>query len=96
MTSDPLSDILDLVNARCLISGSLVAGGGWARRFEYSGIIKFMAVAEGLTKRYRTGDLALKGISLDVPDGEVMALIAGAATWPMGAPRKAGMPRERT
>jgi phosphonate transport system ATP-binding protein len=30
---------------------------------------------EGLTKRYRTGDLALKGISLDVPDGQVMALI---------------------
>ena len=30
---------------------------------------------KGLSKRYRTGDLALKGIDLDVPDGEVMALI---------------------
>src|SRR5579872_445299 len=30
---------------------------------------------KGLTKRYRTGDLALKGIDLDVPDGEVLALI---------------------
>ena len=30
---------------------------------------------KGLTKRYRTGDLALKGIDLDLPDGEVMALI---------------------
>jgi len=29
----------------------------------------------GLTKRYRTGDIALKGIDLDVPDGEVVALI---------------------
>jgi phosphonate transport system ATP-binding protein len=29
----------------------------------------------GLTKRYRTGDLALKGIDIDVPDGQVMALI---------------------
>jgi phosphonate transport system ATP-binding protein len=29
----------------------------------------------GLTKRYRTGDLALKGIDLDLPDGQVMALI---------------------
>jgi phosphonate transport system ATP-binding protein len=29
----------------------------------------------GLTKRYPTGDLALKGIDLEVPDGEVMALI---------------------
>jgi phosphonate transport system ATP-binding protein len=30
---------------------------------------------KGLTKRYRTGDLALKSIDLDVPDGQVMALI---------------------
>src|SRR5512146_2979835 len=30
---------------------------------------------KGLTKRYRTGDLALKGIDLVVPDGQVMALI---------------------
>jgi phosphonate transport system ATP-binding protein len=29
----------------------------------------------GLAKRYRTGDLALKCIDLDVPDGEIMALI---------------------
>jgi phosphonate transport system ATP-binding protein len=29
----------------------------------------------GLSKRYRTGDLALKSIDLDVSDGEVMALI---------------------
>src|ERR1051326_813910 len=29
----------------------------------------------GLTKRYQTGDLALKGIDLDIPDGEVVALI---------------------
>src|ERR671919_2609619 len=30
---------------------------------------------KGLVKRYRTGDLALKSIDLDVPDGQVMALI---------------------
>src|ERR1700751_516899 len=30
---------------------------------------------KALTKRYRTGDLALKGIDIDVPDGQVMALI---------------------
>jgi phosphonate transport system ATP-binding protein len=29
----------------------------------------------GLTKRYRTGDLALQGIDLALPNGEVMALI---------------------
>jgi phosphonate transport system ATP-binding protein len=30
---------------------------------------------KGLVKRYRTGDLALRGIDLEVPDGQVMALI---------------------
>ncbi len=30
---------------------------------------------KGLVKRYRTGDLALKGIDFDLPDGQVMALI---------------------
>jgi phosphonate transport system ATP-binding protein len=30
---------------------------------------------EDLTKRYRTGDLALDGVALDVPAGQVMALI---------------------
>ena len=30
---------------------------------------------KGLTKRYRTGDLALNGIDIIVPDGQVMALI---------------------
>jgi phosphonate transport system ATP-binding protein len=30
---------------------------------------------KGLSKRYRTGDLALKDIDLEVPDGQVMALI---------------------
>jgi len=34
-----------------------------------------MLQIRGLTKRYRTGDLALKGIDLDVSDGEVVALI---------------------
>jgi len=30
---------------------------------------------QGLTKRYRTGDLALKRIDIDVPNGQIMALI---------------------
>jgi len=30
---------------------------------------------EGLEKRYPTGDLALKGVTLEVPQGQVMALI---------------------
>jgi phosphonate transport system ATP-binding protein len=34
-----------------------------------------MLCITGLSKRYRTGDLALKGIDLDLPDGQVLALI---------------------
>ncbi|MFW6374542.1 MAG: phosphonate ABC transporter ATP-binding protein [Thermodesulfobacteriota bacterium] len=34
-----------------------------------------MLKLSGLTKRYRTGDLALREIHLDIPDGQVMALI---------------------
>ena len=34
-----------------------------------------MLAIKGLVKRYRTGDLALKGIALDLPDGHLMALI---------------------
>jgi len=30
---------------------------------------------DGLEKRYRTGDLAVRGVSLDVPKGQVMGLI---------------------
>ena len=30
---------------------------------------------KGLAKRYRTGDLALRDVDLDLPDGQVMALI---------------------
>jgi len=30
---------------------------------------------EGLSKRYRTGDLALQGVSLSIPDGQVLGLI---------------------
>ena len=34
-----------------------------------------MLKLEGLVKQYRTGDRALKGVTLEVPDGQVMALI---------------------
>jgi len=46
-TADPLSDILDLLNARCLLSGGLSAGGPWIRRFAQPNAIKVMAMLEG-------------------------------------------------
>jgi AraC-like DNA-binding protein len=45
--NDPLSDLLDFLQARCDLSGRLVAGGVWARRFSNMGAIKFCAVTEG-------------------------------------------------
>ncbi len=47
MTADPLSDLLDLVRARCGISGRLTAGGVWARRFENLNAVKFCAAVKG-------------------------------------------------
>ena len=34
-----------------------------------------MLKLENLTKRYNTGDLALQGVNLEIPDGQVLALI---------------------
>jgi AraC-like DNA-binding protein len=45
--SDPMSEILDLLNARCVMSGGLIAGGRWALRFRRPDAVKVMAVAEG-------------------------------------------------
>lgn len=47
MSGDPLTDILALANARCVMSGSLAAGGAWALRFPPPGMIKFVAIAKG-------------------------------------------------
>lgn len=47
MPADPLSDILDLIDARCILSGGLVAGGPWVRHFAQPQAIKIMALVEG-------------------------------------------------
>ncbi|WP_208862130.1 AraC family transcriptional regulator [Paraburkholderia caballeronis] len=47
LQADPLSDLLDFLQARCDLSGRLVAGGAWARRFINLDAIKFCAVTEG-------------------------------------------------
>lgn len=47
MQTDPLSDLLDFLQARCDLSGQLVAGGAWARRFSNLDAIKVFAVTEG-------------------------------------------------
>ncbi|MGH8444148.1 MAG: AraC family transcriptional regulator [Solimonas sp.] len=67
MAADPLSQVLELLNARCRMSGGLVSGGPFSLRFQAHGIIKFSAVAEGgcwllmdclpVPRRLETGDV---------------------------------------
>lgn len=47
MLTDPLSDVLDLADARCVLTGTLIAGGDWGRKFKRSQAVKFLAVARG-------------------------------------------------
>jgi AraC-like DNA-binding protein len=47
MVDDPLSDVLALVSARSVVSGSLVAGGRWAIRFPASDRMNYWGVARG-------------------------------------------------
>lgn len=67
MTTDPLSDILDLLGARCILSGGMSAGGAWIRHFARPEAIKIMALTQGtcwlqmehagLPSRLETGDV---------------------------------------
>jgi AraC-like DNA-binding protein len=47
MHTDPLSDVLDLADARCVLTGTLLAGGSWGRKFQRSEAVKFLAVVKG-------------------------------------------------
>jgi len=47
MPADPLSDILDLLDARCVLGGGMIAGGKWIRRFAQPNAIKVLALVEG-------------------------------------------------
>ena len=58
----------------CARSTTRPASNTLANRLTSAGARRMLRI-KGLAKRYRTGDLALKGIDLDVPDGQVMALI---------------------
>ncbi len=47
MTGDPFSDVLDLIRAKSVVSGSLAAGGAWAIRFPPSDLINFWGIVRG-------------------------------------------------
>ena len=47
LSLDPLSDVLALADARCILTGTLLAGGDWSRKFQRSDAVKFLAVVRG-------------------------------------------------
>jgi AraC-like DNA-binding protein len=47
MPSEPLSDMLKLLNAKSVLTGALVAGGAWSIRFPAPEEVKFWGVVKG-------------------------------------------------
>jgi AraC-like DNA-binding protein len=47
LDADPLSSVLDVLDARCELSGELIAGGKWARCFDNLDAIKLCAAIQG-------------------------------------------------
>jgi AraC-like DNA-binding protein len=93
MILDPLSDVLELVRARCGVSGRLVAGGRWARRFDNLDAIKFCAAIEGTSwcfmegmaepARFGAGDVLIMNGTRSLILASDPALVANAVNTPL-------------
>lgn len=91
--ADPLSDLLDFLQARCDLSGRFVAGGAWARRFANPDAIKFCAAAEGTCWYFmdgmsepvqlEAGDVLVTNGTRSLILASTPSLVAGAATIPL-------------
>ncbi len=91
MAADPLSDVLDLADARCVLTGTLIAGGDWGRKFKRSQAVKFLAVVRGacwLTtdatnastrERFEAGDVL-------ITNGAPGIILASDPEWLLDAP----------
>lgn len=94
MHSDPLSDVLDLADARCVLSGTLLAGGEWSRKFQRSDAVKFLAVVRGscwLTTegnsaapaRFEAGDVVITNGAPPIVLASTSELLASATCVPL-------------
>lgn len=91
--ADPLSDLLEFLQARCELSGRVVAGGPWARRFANLDAIKFCAVTEGLCwysidgvaepARVDTGDVLITNGTRTLTLASAAALVPDATAAPV-------------
>jgi AraC-like DNA-binding protein len=93
MVIDPLSDLLDFLQARCELSGRLIAGGAWARRFTNLDAIKFCAVTQGccwyaidgmsMPSQAQAGDVLITNGTRTLTLASAASLIAGATATPV-------------
>lgn len=92
MTPDLLSDLLNLVRAKCSLSGRLVAGGSWGRRFANLDAVKFCAAVDGACwfsmdgmatpSRFERGDVLVTNGSQTLVLASDPHLISDAVTTP--------------
>ncbi len=88
LSVDPLSDLLDFLEARCDLSGRFVAGGAWARRFANLDAIKFCAATEGTCWYFMDGmsePIQLVAGDILVTNGTRSLTLAGAPSLVAGA-----------
>jgi AraC-like DNA-binding protein len=93
VSTDPLSDLLDFLQARCDLSGRVVAGGSWARRFSNLDAIKFCAVTDGSCwysvdgmaepVQAEAGDVLITNGTRTLTLASAAPLISGATTTPL-------------
>jgi len=75
MAADPLSDLLQLLDARAVVAGGLVAGGDWSVAFPGAEQIKFWGVVRGSCWHVSDEDAA----PLHLVQGDVLLRIAPRA-----------------
>jgi AraC-like DNA-binding protein len=93
LPADPLSDLLNVLQARCELSGQLIAGGDWAHRFANLDAIKFNAATEGgcwyfidgmpEPAPFEAGDVLITNGTRSLILGSAPALVARATTMPI-------------
>jgi AraC-like DNA-binding protein len=93
LSTDPLSDLLDILQVRCNLSGQLVAGGSWARRFSNLRAIKFCAAIKGASwyfvdgmpepALFQAGDILVMNGRRSLSLASVPSMINGATTTPL-------------
>lgn len=96
MRTDPLSDVLDLADARCVLTGNLIAGSDWALKLKRTDAVKFLAVVTGTcwlaTEADPTAPMRFEAGDVVITNGAPELILASAIEWLVNAP---SIPPER-